>query len=154
MDFNIQQTLKPPHVAIVPTPGLGHLIPLIELAKRLLVHHNFAVTFIIPNDGSSMTPQKKVLEAVNLQSISSTFLPPIDLDDLPKDAQIEARIILTMTRSLSALRDSLRVLNESTHVVALVVYALGSDAFDVAIECNVLVIECNGFVFWALFTKP
>ncbi|PQM36756.1 hydroquinone glucosyltransferase-like [Prunus yedoensis var. nudiflora] len=144
MDFNIQQTLKPPHVAIVPTLGLGHLIPLIELAKRLVVHHNFAVTFIIPNDGSSMSPQKKVLEAVNLQSISSTFLPPIDLDDLPKDAQIEARIILTMTRSLSALRDSLKVLNESTRVVALVVDALGSDAFDVAIECNV-----PPYMFWS-----
>ncbi|KAL6280556.1 hypothetical protein ACE6H2_017437 [Prunus campanulata] len=144
MDFNIQQTLKPPHVAIVPTLGLGHLIPLIELAKRLVVHHNFTVTFIIPNDGSSMSPQKKVLEAVNLQSISFTFLPPIDLDDLPKDAQIEARIILTMTRSLSALRDSLKVLNESTRVVALVVDALGSDAFDVAIECNV-----PPYMFWS-----
>ncbi|BFG31909.1 hypothetical protein CerSpe_181830 [Prunus speciosa] len=144
MDFNIQQTLKPLHVAIVPTPGLGHLIPLIELAKRLVVHHNFAVTFIIPNDGSSITPQKKVLEAVNLQSISSTFLPPVDLDDLPKDAHIVARIILTMTRSLSALRDSLKVLNESTRVVALIADVLGSDAFDVATECNVA-----PYLFWS-----
>ncbi|BFG21560.1 hydroquinone glucosyltransferase-like [Prunus yedoensis var. nudiflora] len=78
MELDTRQKLNPPHVAIVPTPGLGHLIPLVELAKRLVVQHNFTVTFIIPNDGSSMTPQKKVLQALNPQSISSTFLPPVD----------------------------------------------------------------------------
>ncbi|XP_016651183.1 PREDICTED: hydroquinone glucosyltransferase-like [Prunus mume] len=144
MELDTQQKLNPPHVAIVPTPGLGHLIPLVELAKRLVVHHNFTVTFIIPNDGSSMTPQKKVLQALNPQSISSTFLPPVNFGDLPDDAQIEARIALTMTRSLPALRDSLKVLAESTRLVALVVDVFGADAFDVANECNVA-----PYMFWS-----
>ncbi|KAM1209107.1 hypothetical protein ACFX2I_014783 [Malus domestica] len=48
--------IKPPHVAIVSTSGLSHLIPLVELAKRLIVQHNFSITFIIPNDGSHLAP--------------------------------------------------------------------------------------------------
>ncbi|CAN6713193.1 unnamed protein product [Malus baccata var. baccata] len=129
--------LKPPHVAIVPTPGIGHLTPLIELAKRLVVHHNISVTFIIPNDGSLLTPQKKVLEAVSSLSISYVFLPPVTFDDLPDDIRMETKIGLTMTRSLSALRDSVRVLNESTRLVSLIVDVFGVDAFDVAVEFQV-----------------
>ena len=33
-----------PHVAIIPSPGIGHLIPLVELAKRLLDNHGFTVS--------------------------------------------------------------------------------------------------------------
>ncbi|RXH95715.1 hypothetical protein DVH24_008215 [Malus domestica] len=130
--------LKPPHVAIVPTPGIGHLTPLIELAKRLVVHHNISVTFIIPNDGSLLTPQKKVLEAVSSLSISYVFLPMVTFDDLPDDIRMETKIGLTMTRSLSALRDSVRVLNESTRLVSLIVDVFGVDAFDVAVEFQIL----------------
>ncbi|CDP12137.1 unnamed protein product [Coffea canephora] len=39
-----------PHIIILPGPGLGHLIPFTELAKRLALHHNFSITFIIPTD--------------------------------------------------------------------------------------------------------
>jgi hydroquinone glucosyltransferase len=109
-----------PHVAIVPTPGIGHLIPLVEVAKRLVVHHNFLVTILIPTDGSPVKPQKAILEALP-NSISSIFLPPASLDDLPEDVLAETRIALTMTRSLPALRDSFKVLAESTRLVASVV---------------------------------
>jgi hypothetical protein len=77
-----------PHVAIVPTPGIGHLIPLVEVAKRLVVHHNFLVTILIPTDGSPVKPQKAILEALP-NSISSIFLPPASLDDLPEDVLAE-----------------------------------------------------------------
>ncbi|KAM1128403.1 hypothetical protein ACFX15_037682 [Malus domestica] len=129
--------LKPPHVAIVPTPGIGHLTPLVELAKRLVVHHNFSVTFIISNDRSLLAPQKKVLEALSTLSISYVLLPPVSFDDLPDDVMIETKIGLTLTRSLSALRDSVRVLNKSTRLVSLVVDHFGAEAFDVAMEFRV-----------------
>jgi hydroquinone glucosyltransferase len=143
-DFPHLQRLNPasmqmqeiPHVAILPTPGMGHLIPIVELAKRLASHHNFLVTLLIPTDGSPIKPQKAVLEALP-NSISSIFLPPVSLDDLPVDVAIETRISLTLTRSLPALRDSLKVLTESTRLVVLVVDLFGTDAFDVAKEFGV-----------------
>ncbi|TQE08416.1 hypothetical protein C1H46_005891 [Malus baccata] len=144
LDTQQQQKLKPPHVALVPSPGLGHLIPLVELANRLIVHHNFTVTFVIPNDGSCTKPHRKVLQALDLLSVSATFLPPVNFDDLPEGSQIETRIALTMARSLSALRELVKVLAESTRLVAIVFYVFGSDAFDMAKEFHVA-----PYLFWS-----
>ncbi|GMY30502.1 hydroquinone glucosyltransferase-like [Fagus crenata] len=115
---------------------MGHLIPLVELAKRLVLHHHFFVTFIITTDGSPMKHQKAILEALP-DAISSIFLPPVSFDDLPEDTKIETRIALSLTRSLPALRDSFKVLAESTRLVALVVDLFGVEAFDVAKEFGV-----------------
>ncbi|XVF13003.1 hypothetical protein REPUB_Repub08aG0169600 [Reevesia pubescens] len=119
------------HVAVVPSPGMGHLIPLVEFAK-LLVHqyHNFEVTFIVPNDGSPMKHQRQLFQALP-KSISSIFLPHVSVDDLPEDAMIESRIALSLVRSLPALKNSLKVLVESTRLGALVVDLFGIDAIDV-----------------------
>ncbi|GAY55501.1 hypothetical protein CUMW_164690 [Citrus unshiu] len=125
------------YVAMVPTPGIGHLIPLVELAKRLVHQYNFLVTIFIPTiddgTGSSIQTIRQVLESLPT-SISTIFLPPVSFDDLPDDFRIETRITLTLVRSLSSLRDALKVLAESTRLVALVVDPFGSAAFDVANE--------------------
>ncbi|KAF5734770.1 hypothetical protein HS088_TW15G00262 [Tripterygium wilfordii] len=125
------------NVVIVPTPGMGHLIPLFELAKRLVHNHNFSITFIVPSDGSPMKSQKKLLQSLSQNKISSIFLPPVSFDDLPPDAKIEARITLSLTRSLGVFRDSFKKLCESTRVVALVVDVFGTEAFDVGAEFGV-----------------
>ncbi|KDP25320.1 hypothetical protein JCGZ_20476 [Jatropha curcas] len=128
----------PPHVAIVPTPGMGHLIPVVVLAKKLIDQHNFSVTFIIPNDGSPMKSQRQLLQRLP-NAISSIFLPPVSFDDLPVEAKIENRILLSLSRSLSHLRRSFKTLTESTRVVALVVDLFGTDAIElIAKEFDVL----------------
>nr|POF19577.1 hydroquinone glucosyltransferase [Quercus suber] len=33
-----------PHIAILPSPGMGHLIPFVEFAKLLVLHHDFHIT--------------------------------------------------------------------------------------------------------------
>uniref|UniRef100_A0A5B7CBB3 Glycosyltransferase n=1 Tax=Davidia involucrata TaxID=16924 RepID=A0A5B7CBB3_DAVIN len=130
-----QQTLL--HIAIVPTPGMGHLIPLTEFAKRLVLHHNSSVTFIVPTDGSPMKAQRDFLEALPTRSINSIFLPPVSFDDLPDDSKIETRISLSVTRSLPSLRKTFKLLTESTRLSALVVDLFGTDTFDVAKEFGV-----------------
>ena len=116
---------------------MGHLIPLVELAKRLVLHHNFFVTFIITtDDGSSMKPQKVVLKSLP-DSISSVFLPPMNFDDLSKDVKIKNRIALSLTRSFPPLRDSIKVLADSTWLVAFIVDVFGFDVLDVVEEFGV-----------------
>ena len=74
---------KLPHVVFVTSLGMGHLLPVVELAKRLVHDHGFLVTFIIIiTDGLSIKPQKAVFEALP-SSISSIFLPPVNYNDLP-----------------------------------------------------------------------
>ncbi|KAE8676873.1 UDP-glycosyltransferase 72B1 [Hibiscus syriacus] len=122
-----------PHVAILPSPGMGHLIPLVEFAKRLVHQHNINVTFVIPTDGSPSKAQKSTLDSLP-SSIDFVFLPPVNLTDLPGDSKIETVISLTVSRSLPYLRDAFKSLVAKTNLVGLVVDLFGTDAFDVANE--------------------
>lgn len=126
----------PPTVALMPTPGMGHLIPMIEFAKRLVVHQDLTVVLLIPTDGPPSKPQLTVVHALP-PSISHIFLPPVSLSDLPDDAKVETLISLIVVRSLPSLRDGLRSLSATHRLVALVVDLFGSDAFDVAREFGI-----------------
>ncbi|KAJ6338361.1 hypothetical protein OIU76_007934 [Salix suchowensis] len=90
---------SPAHVAILPSPGMGHLIPLAELAKRLVHQHNCSITFVIPTDGSPSKAQRSVLGSLPT-TIRSVFLPPVNLSDLPEDVKIETTISLTVAREM------------------------------------------------------
>ncbi|XP_043695961.1 hydroquinone glucosyltransferase-like [Telopea speciosissima] len=132
----MEETQLTPHIVILPSPGMGHLIPLAIFAKQFIAYHNFTITFIIPNDGSPPKPQNSVLDALP-KTITSIFLPPVNLDDLPGDVKIETRICLTVSRSISSFREALSILTSTTHLVALVVDLFGVEAFDVAKEFKI-----------------
>lgn len=134
----MEQTLQAqaaPHIVLLPSPGMGHLIPLIEFAKRLVHRHHFLVTFFIPTDGPPSEAQKSTLESLP-SSINSVFLP-VSLNDVPEDARAETVISLTVLRSLPCLRQELTSLVAKATVAALVVDLFGTDAFDVAQEFNI-----------------
>ncbi|XP_057968866.1 hydroquinone glucosyltransferase-like [Malania oleifera] len=126
-----------PHLAMIPTPGMGHIIPLTEFAKQLVLRHRFTVTLIILDDGSPMTTQKSLLRSLP-EAITSHFLPPVNFDDLPFDVKIETRMALNLTRSLSGIRDTVKSLSRSTRLVGLIMDFFGTDAFDVAKEFGIL----------------
>ncbi|XP_042513728.1 hydroquinone glucosyltransferase-like [Macadamia integrifolia] len=123
------------HIAILPSPGMGHLIPLAELAKRLIEHHNLSITIIIPTDGTLSKSVKEILDNLP-KSINSVLLPPANLGDL-HDTRPLTRICQTNARSLPSLREVFKVLSSTTRLTALVVDQFGTDAFDVAKEFKV-----------------
>nr|XP_027084192.1 hydroquinone glucosyltransferase-like isoform X2 [Coffea arabica] len=127
------------HIAFLPSPGMGHLIPLTEFAKRLVLHHNFLVTLILPSDGSPMSAQKSYLQSLPA-TITPIYLPSVSFDDLPEDTRVETRIALTISRSLPAIHDALFQLLItkpcSRPISALVVDLFGSNAFRLARDLN------------------
>ncbi|XVF80204.1 hypothetical protein PTKIN_Ptkin15bG0052200 [Pterospermum kingtungense] len=125
-----------PHIAILPCPGMGHFIPLVEFAKLLVHHHNITVTFVIPTEEHVYEAQKSILGSLPT-TIDSVFLPPVELIDLAPDSKVETLVFSVVSRSLSSLRDALKSLVSKTKLVALVVDLFGTDAFDVAAEFNV-----------------
>ncbi|XP_068644751.1 hydroquinone glucosyltransferase [Aristolochia californica] len=131
-----------PHVAILPSPGMGHLIPLAEFAKRLVLQHDFSVTFIALSAGVPSKEQKAYLDALP-KSIRYHQLPSPNFDDVPADAKIETRICLSVLRSLPDIREVVKNLKETTRLTALVVDLFGTDAFDVAKE-----FELDPFIFF------
>ncbi|KAJ4955031.1 hypothetical protein NE237_011814 [Protea cynaroides] len=132
-------TKQTPHILILPALGIGHLIPLIEFAKQFVRHHDFSITFTIPTDGSPTNAQKEVLDSLpkSIDTIFLIFLSPVNLDDLSKDTNVETRIYLTISLSLSSLRNAFEVLIATAPIAALVVDLFGNDAFDVVKQFNV-----------------
>ncbi|KAL3536729.1 hypothetical protein ACH5RR_000095 [Cinchona calisaya] len=125
-----------PHIAILPSPGMGHLVPLAEFAKHLTLQHNFSVTLILPADRPLSIAQNTFLDSLP-KGINYILLPPVNIHDLPDDVRVETRICLTVTRSLPSLRDAFKSLIASKKLAALVVDLFGTDAFDIAKEFNV-----------------
>ncbi|KAK4425086.1 Hydroquinone glucosyltransferase [Sesamum alatum] len=128
-----QRSQRPHHIALLPPPTfLGHLIPFIELAKKLVFHHNCTITLIIPDDGSSMKTQKSLLQGLPT-TVNTVFLPPVSTDDLPEKASAELLVSVRLTRSFPALRDALTSLKElGTPAAILVVDLFAIDAIDIA----------------------
>lgn len=125
-----------PHIVMLPTPGMGHLIPLVEFAKQLILQHDSSITIILPTDGPISKSQNTFLSSLP-SGLNYRLLPPVNFDDLSDDVLIETRISLTITRSLSSLREVFESLVKSHRVVAFVVDLFGTDAFDLAKEFNV-----------------
>ena len=141
-----------PHIALLPSPGMGHLIPLVELAKLLLLHHDFHITCIIPVLGSPSKAMKAVLQALPT-SIDNVFLPPVILEEEIKGLKLEVQAMLTLTRSLPPLRDVLK----STRFSAFVVDHFGIDALDIARELNIspyIFFSSNAFALSLAFHLP
>ncbi|THU49932.1 hypothetical protein C4D60_Mb06t14780 [Musa balbisiana] len=84
-----------PHVALLPTPGIGHLIPMAELAKLLVARHGFSVTIITLAISASKAPATLLSSLPH--SVSSLALAPVPLDDLPPDAHIETTMAAPAT---------------------------------------------------------
>ncbi|KAG5565440.1 hypothetical protein RHGRI_001356 [Rhododendron griersonianum] len=122
-----------PHMALLPSPGMGHL-PFIQLTKRLLHHHHISSTIIIPASGQPSNTQTTLLQSLP-EPISHILLPPVL--DLPKNISTESQITLTVIRSLPSLRGTLDTLLQTTRLAALVVDPFCLSAFDVARELAV-----------------
>ncbi|XP_038875136.1 hydroquinone glucosyltransferase-like [Benincasa hispida] len=125
-----------PHVLMMSSPGMGHLIPLIEFAKRLVFLHRFTVTFVIPSGEPPSKAQISVLNSLP-SAIDHLFLPLAPLNDLPTEAKAETIIFYAVTRSLPSLRDHFKSMVTQLNLVAFVVDQFGTVAFDVAREFNV-----------------
>ncbi|KAB1225256.1 Hydroquinone glucosyltransferase [Morella rubra] len=128
-----------PHIAILPSPGIRHSIPLIELAKLLALHYNFHVTCIMPTIGPPSKAMTTVLEALPI-SIDRVFLPPVSSEDL-HTVHTEIQICRAITLSLPSLRDVFKCLVATTWLAAFVgdvYHVFGCEAFEVAKEFKVM----------------
>ncbi|XBI04268.1 hypothetical protein VPH35_132592 [Triticum aestivum] len=100
-----------PHVVILTSSGLRHVLPVSELAKRLAVHHGFTVTIV--TYASLSTPGHSSPLASLPPGVSVAALPEVSIDDLPANAHLVTRILTVISCALPALRDLLRSLLDS-----------------------------------------
>ncbi|GAU34726.1 hypothetical protein TSUD_16990 [Trifolium subterraneum] len=130
-------------IAMVPCPGLSHLIPLIEFAKLLVLHHNnFHVKFLIPTLGPPTPSTKSILNSLP-PNIDFTFLPQINIQDLPPNIHMSTQMKLTVKNSLPSLYQAINTIltssqSEKNNLVALVFDVFSSDVIDIAKKFNLL----------------
>uniref|UniRef100_A0A453AW49 Glycosyltransferase n=1 Tax=Aegilops tauschii subsp. strangulata TaxID=200361 RepID=A0A453AW49_AEGTS len=126
-----------PHVVLLASPGAGHLIPMAELARRLVELHGFAATIVTFTNLSG--PAGQLLPRLPA-SVATAALPAVRMDDLPADAHDGFVLLELVRRSVPNIRALLRSINDGSSaapLAALVPDFLCSVALPVAAELGV-----------------
>ncbi|KAF3328622.1 UDP-glycosyltransferase 72B3 [Carex littledalei] len=121
-----------PHIAMLATPGMGHLIPLAELAKLLVTKHGFTATLMTFASTASKT-QHAILSSLP-SCISTISLPVVSLSDIPPNSSIGTLLSVEAARSIPAITSALKELKTHHTVVGFVADFFGADTFDAARE--------------------
>lgn len=126
---------SPPHVALLSSPGMGHVAPLAELARRLHDAHGFTAT-VLTYASSDSAAQRAFLASLP-PAVGSASLPAVPLGDLPAGAAIETLLSVEAQRSVPALTEVLSGLKSTTNLVAFVADLFGADTLRAARDAGV-----------------
>ncbi|KAK2352496.1 hydroquinone glucosyltransferase [Trifolium repens] len=127
------------HIALVTVPVYSHLRSILEFTKTLVnLNQNIHVTCINPTFGSSICNNVKTLFETLPSNINYMFLPPINLQDLPKDIHPALKVQATIYRSIPSINDALNTLHSSSKLVAVVADGLITQVLQLAKKLNIL----------------
>ncbi|KAJ7966718.1 Glycosyltransferase [Quillaja saponaria] len=124
-----------PHISVLASPGMGHVIPLWEFAKHLVTHHGFKVSFLnITTEASEA--QNQLVHSSNLpRNLHVIDLPQVDLSGIVNDkTSIVAQLSVNVRESLRCLKS---ILVEIGNPQALVIDLFCTQAFDVCKELSI-----------------
>ncbi|KAL6224674.1 hypothetical protein ACLB2K_003529 [Fragaria x ananassa] len=128
------------HAALLCSPGMGHLIPVLELGKRLVTHQYFTVTiFFVPSKTSAA--ESELLDA-------SAFPCGLDIIELPSpdvscllhpDAAVVTRLAEMMRQVRPAFRAALHDMINFRHrrPTVLIVDLFGTQSLPIAEEFGI-----------------
>ncbi|CAM0946933.1 unnamed protein product [Alopecurus aequalis] len=119
------------HVVLLSSPGIGHLVPVAELARRLHAEHGFTAT-VLTYASSDSAAQRCVLGSLP-PAVGSASLPAVLLDDLiSAGAAIETLLSVEAQRALPALTALLADIGKDKNLVAFVADLFGADTLPAA----------------------
>lgn len=125
-----------PHVVLLSSPGLGHLIPVLELGKRIVTLCNFDVTiFMVGSDTSAAEPQ--VLRSAMTPKLCEIIqLPPPNISCLiDPEATVCTRLFVLMREIRPAFRAAVSALK--FRPAAIIVDLFGTESLEVAKELGI-----------------
>ncbi|KAL0338831.1 UNVERIFIED_CONTAM: Anthocyanidin 3-O-glucosyltransferase 5 [Sesamum angustifolium] len=129
-----------PHVAFLPSSGMGHIFPLFQLTKQLILHHGFRVSFIvITTEASASQNHFFQSSAALLPGLSIIDLPPADVSGIiTDDMRLVTRLSIIVRESLKPVKSILLELKPTS----LIIDIFTTDAIDV---CKELLIPVYSF---------
>ncbi|KDP38471.1 hypothetical protein JCGZ_04396 [Jatropha curcas] len=128
-------------VAVLPSPGIGHITPLLDLSKRLVLHHELQVGFLVITTNESSTALQKLLHSPTIPpGLDIVQLPPVNVFAVATDTMpVLTRLCVVVEESLRSLKS---VLIELGKPKALVIDLFCTQDFQV---CNELSIPVYSF---------
>ncbi|XP_020105799.1 hydroquinone glucosyltransferase-like [Ananas comosus] len=135
------ESQRRPHVVLLSSPGMGHVIPLADFAVRLAAAHGFSVTLLTFSNFDSPA-HAALLASLPSDSVTSVSLPSISLSDLPPDSPVDVHLCALLDRCLPVLRDAF--LSFQNPAAAFVCDLFGSNTLPLVRELGV-----PGYIFFA-----
>ncbi|KAJ0041460.1 hypothetical protein Pint_28229 [Pistacia integerrima] len=145
-----------PHAAILASPGMGHLVPVLELGKRLVTLHKLQVTIFIVAPATSDEQLSQLLDSQNQDFLHIVLLPSVDVSGIADpEASISTKIVIMMHESLPLLRSAISAM--TIRPTALIVDLFGTEAMAIADEFEMLkyvFIASNAWFFAVMAYAP
>lgn len=119
------------HVAILSSPGMGHLIPALVLGNRLASHHKVKVTVL----EVTAAPESKLLNFPLHELVQLLELPPVDISHLVgPSTQVVTQLCLMLRSASPLVRSAIAAMEPCPD--ALFVDHFGTEMLPVAAEFN------------------
>ncbi|KAK2986849.1 hypothetical protein RJ640_011074 [Escallonia rubra] len=132
-------------VAILVSPGMGHLIPNLLLGNRLVTHHNVRATILLVTTPTS-PPSESHLLSPDLNIIE---IPPVDISGLVNpETKVVTLLAIMMREARPGIRSAISSMNPRPEV--LIVDLFGTESFQIADEFHMLkyvYITCTAWFF-------
>ncbi|CAL4890045.1 unnamed protein product [Urochloa decumbens] len=141
-EITTEATAAAPHVVLLSSPGMGHVAPVAELARRLHDAHGFTAT-VLTYASSDSAAQRAFLSSLP-PAIAAATLPPVHLGDLPAGAAIETLLSVEAERSVPTITSFLSDLKSTTNLVAFVADLFGAATLRAARDAG----GVPGFLFF------
>ncbi|XP_019154521.1 PREDICTED: anthocyanidin 3-O-glucosyltransferase 5-like [Ipomoea nil] len=124
------------HIGILSSPGIGHIIPVLVLGKRLVAVHNVKVTvFVVTTAGSPTEAQLIKSSDMAENHLNIVEIPPVDISAfLDDNTKMVTQLCLLVRAALPGVRSALRGVNR--RLDALIVDLFCTEALPVADELN------------------
>ncbi|MED6186038.1 hypothetical protein PIB30_062966 [Stylosanthes scabra] len=125
------------HMVLLSSPGLGHLIPVIELAKRFVFQHNLKITILALTSTTSHAEKRVLDAAASGGHIDIVEIPTPDISSLIEpDAAVATRLCVMMREGVPGICHALSNMADTATVrpSTLIVDIFGTEALGVAEE--------------------
>ncbi|XP_059457606.1 anthocyanidin 3-O-glucosyltransferase 5-like [Corylus avellana] len=127
--------ISKPHAALLSSPGMGHLIPVVELGKRLVTHHNFTVTIFAVTSPMSPAESDVIQSCMSPKLFDIVQLPPVDISGLvDANSQIVTQLSVMMREARPAIR--LAISDWNPRPTMLIVDLFGTESLPIADELD------------------
>ncbi|KAJ4781957.1 Glycosyltransferase [Rhynchospora pubera] len=131
----MDQAPIPPHVVLLSSPGMGHIIPLASLAVCLTRHHGLSVTLISNTISSN---QQSLQDFLSFNQVKLIKLEePNEPSPSSSNFKAESRIWQTIKSTMPHVHSKIKSIAKESHLSAIIFDPFYLDALDTAKELNI-----------------